>query len=252
MASEAQLFARLADAFGDAARANERIAQAFAQLAETRPAAAAPTAPAPQAAAKPPRPAPVLQLPTQDDEEDDDTELKPASLRILAALAGSADPLNRAQICIRSGLAYKSSTTDRAFAELRAGGFISTSGHANGITEIGAGVHFPELPKGYALFEYWLEYVGGKDKAPGKVLVGLRDALRDHVTKLNRDQLCDHAGLEYKSSTTDRALAMLRRLELMQTTGHQNELHEDLKEALVPTIGVHNTRTGNSVRVKAR
>jgi hypothetical protein len=246
MATEKQLFERLADAFGDAARANERIAQAFAQLAETR---AAPAAPAERSPA-PPKP-PVLKLSVDDNEEADD-DLKPAARRILAALAGSAEPLSKGEICVRAGLTYKSGTTDGALADLRQGGFIATEGQRNSITGAGLACQFPELPKGYALFEYWIEQLGGKDSAPARVLLALRSAYRDGKLTASKDEICTISGLTYKSGTTDGALAKVRKLELVQTLGQRNQLHPDLREALVPTIGVHNTKTGESVRVKAR
>ena len=249
MASEAQLFARLADAFGDAARANERIAQAFAQLAETRSAA---TAPAPAAPQQKPRPAPVLKLPAADDAEEADNDLKPASRRILAALAGSGDPLSKGQICVRAGLTYKSGTTDEALAELRRGAFIVTEGQRNTITEAGLACQFPELPKGYALFDYWVEQLGGRDTAAARVLLALRSAAREGRPTLSKSDICTIADLTYKSGTTDEALAQVRRLELVQTMAQRNQLHPDLREAIEPTIGVHNTKTGESVRVKAR
>jgi hypothetical protein len=237
MADEAKLYARLADAFGDAARANERIAQAFAQLATGRGGDAHPD-PEPEAAPRSPKPAAArLVSPTVSE-----FCLTPSALRVVAALRDAdGQPLDRASIAIRAGIAYTSSTLDKAMAELRAESFVHT----------GLAVQAPELPQGHALFEYWLEKVGA-DAAPGKVLRAMRKALRDGHYQRSREQIATDAGIAYESSTLDKALALLRRHELLQTSGRLNELHADIRNALEPTIAVHDTTTGQTRRVKAR
>lgn len=229
-------------ALRDVAKAFEALAQAYetqshaqAVVARQKPASGSAKAP------------PVIPLPERDEEEDDD--LMPASLRILSALTAAGAPLERSPICIRAGLAYKSSTTDRALAELRAAGLIVTNGRLNAITDDGAAVQGPELPTGYGLFDYWVGELGGANSPPGRVLLALRGAFRDGQLTLTREEICERSGLEYKSSTTDRALADCRRLELVQTIGRQNELHADLRAALAPTISVFDRQTGKSVKV---
>jgi hypothetical protein len=233
-------FTAVAKGFRDLARACVAIETAFADLdAEPAPPRQrAPRAPV-EPGAPPPKQKPLLVV----------TEgVTPSAARVLAALRDAGQPLNRQSIAIRSGLAYKSSTLDKALAELRSEGLVDYEGAANIITEAGEKLSLPELPQGAALFEYWLEKVG-EAAAPGKVLRCMRSAHKNGQHVLSRMDIALATGIEYKSSTLDKALAKLRALELLQGGGSENRLVSELARAAEPTIAVFDRQAGTSVRV---
>ncbi len=176
----------------------------------------------------------------------------PSAARVLAALNDAGHPLNRQSIAIRSGIAYKSSTLDKALAELRGDGFVETESGANSITESGKALDgLPELPQGGALFDYWLEKVGDS-AAPGKVLRAMRTAHRNGQHVLSRMDIAVAASIEYKSSTLDKALAKLRSLELLQGGGSENRLIAEMARAADVTIGMFDTQSGATVKFNRR
>ncbi len=239
-------FAAVTAAFRDLARACVSLETAFADLDAEEPAprlrvAKEPTEDPPA----PGRQRPLKIVPALDG------PVTPSAARVLAALRDAAHPLNRQSIAIRSGVAYKSSTLDKALAELRGEGFIETEGGANRITQAGSALPMPELPLGAALFEYWLDKVG-ESAAPGKVLRAMRTAHRNGQHVLSRMDISVATGIEYKSSTLDKALAKLRSLELLQGGGSENRLVAELARAAEVTIGVHDRQSGKSVQVNRK
>ena len=236
-------FAAVTAAFRDLARACVSLETAFADLDAEDP---APRARAPKESLPEPS-APVRQKPLKIVPALDGP-VPPSAARVLAALRDAAHPLNRQSIAIRSGIAYKSSTLDKALAELRSEGFVETEGGGNSITEAGMGLPMPELPQGSALFEYWLDKVG-EGAAPGKVLRAMRTAHRSGQHVLSRMDISVATGIEYKSSTLDKALAKLRALELLQGGGSENRLVGELARAAEVAISVHDRQSGKSVKV---
>lgn len=240
----AERFAAVAAAFRDLARACVALETAFADL-DAEP------APRPPRASKPPPEPAALQV-KQKPLSISPEGVTPSAARVLAALRDAGQPLNRQSIAIRSGLAYKSSSLDKALAELRAKGFVDYEGVANIITPSGLALTgLPELPQGGALFEYWLDKVG-ESAAPGRVLRAMRTALRNGQHALSRMDISQASGLEYKSSTLDKALAKLRSLELLQGGGSDNRLASELARAAEVTIGVFDRQSGATVRVNRK
>lgn len=236
-------FAAVTAAFRDLARACVALETAFADLeAEDnvpRPRASKDPSVEPVA---PGRQKPLKIIPALDG------PVTPSASRLLAALRDAGGPLNRASLAIRSGMAYKSSTLDKALAELRGEGFVETENGANSITDAGLALPMPELPQGAALFEYWLDKVG-ESAAPGKVLRAMRAAHRNGQHALSRTEISEATGIAYASSTLDKALAKLRSLDLLQGGGTENRLVAELARAAAVTIGVHDQKSGKSVKV---
>jgi hypothetical protein len=235
-------FAAVTAAFRDLARACVSLETAFADLDADDNTPRTRVAKPPAEEAAPVRQRPLKIVPALDG------PVTPSAARVLAALRDAAHPLNRQSIAIRSGVAYKSSALDKALAELRSERFVETEGGANQITEAGSALPMPELPQGAALFEYWLDKVGDS-AAPGKVLRAMRTAHRNGQHVLSRMDISLATGIEYKSSTLDKALAKLRSLELLQGGGSENRLVAELARAAEVTIGVHDRQSGKSVKV---
>ena len=241
----ADRFAAVVAAFRDLARACVALETAFADLdADPAPRTPRATTPAPAAVPTPPKQKPIpLAAPEG---------VTPSAARVLAALRDAGQPLNRQSIAIRAGLAYKSSSLDKALADLRAEGFVDYEGVANIITPAGLALAgLPELPQGSALFEYWLEKVG-ESAAPGRVLRAMRAAHRNGQHALSRIDISQASGLEYKSSSLDKALAKLRSLESLQGGGSDNRLVSELARAAEVTIGVFDRQSGATVRVNRK
>lgn len=237
-------FAAVTAAFRDLARACVALETAFADL-DAEPEPRRLRAPAPVREPDAPK---LKQKPVPVAAPDGITA---SSARVLAALHDAGQPLDRRSVAIRSGLAYKSSTLDRALADLRSEGLIAYEGTSNVISESGRALALkglPELPQGAGLFEYWLEKVGSS-AAPGKVLRAMRTAHKNGQHALSRAEISEASGLEYKSSTLDRALAKLRALELLQGGGSDNRLVSELVRACEVTIAVYDRQSGKSVRV---
>lgn len=237
-------FAPIVAAFRSLSRACGELETAFAGLdaeEQEAPRRAPRAVPAPASAPKQ-KPIPVAAP----------DGITPSAARFLAALRDAGQPLNRQSIAIRSGLAYKSSTLDKALAELRAAGYVDYEGASNIATESGSKLEgLPELPHGAALFEYWLEKVG-ESAAPGKVLRAMRTAHKNGQHVLSRTDIAVATGIEYKSSTLDKALAKLRALELLQGGGSENRLVSELARAAEPTIGVFDRQAGSTIRVNRK
>lgn len=237
-------FAAVTAAFRDLARACVSLETAFADL-DAEPVERKRPAPVEsEPTQRPPKQRPIPIVATEG--------VTPSAARVLAALASSSHPLNRQSIAIRTGIAYKSSTLDKALAELRGEGYIETTGGANAITVDGKALApFPDLPEGSALFDFWVERVGAS-AGPGKVLRAMRTHHRNGQHVLSRMDIASATGIEYKSSTLDKALAKLRSLELLQGGGSENRLVAELARAAEIAIGVFDRQSGATIKVSRK
>ena len=190
---------------------------------------------------EPRRAPPVLELPEREG-------LTKTEVKILTALAQAGRSLSGVQIGTRAGISHRTGPFSKTLAELRREQFIVGSIKAIEITQEGREAlgSFAALPEGHVLFDYWCSKVGGTG---AKVLRALRKCYRDGAITWSAEQVGSEAGISHKTGPFSKALATLRRLELIVGSGSELALSPEMKRACEITIGVHDTSTGKSVRV---
>ncbi len=132
-------------------------------------------------------------------------------LRILTAIAQHTDGVSREQISVLTG--YKRSSRDTYMQRLSSAGLIETgptvTATAEGISKLGP--DFELLPTGDALRSYWLDRLGGGEKAL------LQEVITVYPSALSRGQLS--ARTNYKRSSRDTYLQRLKARQLIVVSG---------------------------------
>lgn len=167
--------------------------------------------------------------------------------RILVALAQLGRPLSIAQIGAYTGLAHRGGAFTKALAEHRAAGFVEGAGKAVRLTAAGRehlGEYAP-LPTGTALFEFWCSKLGATAEA-------ILRALRRLDGPATLDELGAETSLACRGGAFTKALAQLRKMELIEGGGKGMRLSPALRGALEPTVRVFDKESGCSVKVHAR
>lgn len=167
--------------------------------------------------------------------------------KILTVLAQQGRALTTSQIGTLAGLSSGTGSFGQAVARLRASDYAEGPGTALRITQAGFDVlgPFARLPEGYELFEYWCGKVGG---TAAKILRALRASGED----MSSEELGEATMLSHTTGSFGQALAKLRRLELIEGGGDSMVLSDALRQAIVPTIGVFDLKSGKTHRVKAQ
>lgn len=176
------------------------------------------------------------------------SEIMKTERNILTALAQAKVPLSLDQIGIRTGLSHKSGSFAKTIAAMRAAGYILGPGSAIALRyegELALG-DYTRLPEGPQLFDFWKRKVGG---AGGKILGALRDRCRDQKGPGTLAELGAATGLSHNSGSFAKALAKLRRLELIVGKGSATSLCPELERAVNITFGVWSKSTGETVKV---
>jgi hypothetical protein len=163
---------------------------------------------------------------------------------ILVALAQCGRALTNAQIGIYSGKAHKGGAFSKAMAGLRADGCVEGSGDANRITITGFGElgEWTPLPEGSALFEFWCSKLGSMETQ-------ILRAVRRSNVPMSTAAIGAAIEKSHTGGAFSKAMARLRKMDLVDGGGEAVELSAELRAALEPAIRVHNTTTGASVRL---
>jgi hypothetical protein len=229
-------FSAVAAAFRDLARACVAIEAAFGDL-DAEPAERKPR--------QKPLPIPAVDAPKSKREASGD--LNGTDRKILTALAQQGRALTTSQIGTLAGMSSGTGSFGQALARLRASNYAEGPGTALRITQAGFDVlgPFARLPEGYELFEYWCGKVGG---TAAKILRALRASGED----MSSEELGEATMLSHTTGSFGQALAKLRRLELIEGGGDSMVLSDSLLQAIAPTIGVYNTKSGRTHRVRAQ
>jgi len=226
----------LAEAFEALSAACARVAKALraAELKSAKVASAETTEPR---ARKPARVPAVVTAPARK---------APARRRILVALAQFGRPMSAAQIGAYTGLAHKGGAFVKELARLRAEGCVEGPGGAVRITSAGLEElgDFEPLPIGIALFEFWCSKLGTTAE---QILRALR-----RLEHASLDELGAETGLACRGGAFTKALAQLRKMELIVGRGSGMSLAPAFKAASAPTVGVFDTSSGKSVKIDAR
>lgn len=197
------------------------------------------------------RKAPAPSPPTREQKPpktlDGESVISNTERKILTALAQSGRVLSAVQIGIWSGLRHSTGSFSKALADLRKDGCISGPNSALQITDEGLEFlgEFARLPEGHALFDYWCRKVGGTG---AKILKALKPlSAHEH---LSAKQLGDETGLRHTTGSFSAAMAKLRKLQLIAGGNTAVSLSPMLREAVRPTVGIYDSTTGQSARVK--
>lgn len=231
----------LAAAFDEFAQAAQRLAAALRSEAKRTPLPETPNrvaaAPAKLRESKPSR-LPAIE------ETAGDNKMRRA---ILIALAQFGRPMAIAQIGIYSGKAHKGGAFAKAMAGLRDDECVEGPGSGNKITQKGFAElgDWARLPEGSALFEFWCSKLGSMEEQI------LRAVRRSHVP-MSRAAIGEATEKSHTGGAFAKAMARLRKMELVGGSGEAVVLSPILRRAIEPTIGVYDKSSGNSVRVDAR
>lgn len=191
-------------------RQRERIAAALPVPAPTTGQAQPATDYQPQTAARPAEKATthVARRP----EDRGDTTLPAAARALLVALVQRhPKPSSLAQLALLANYSPTSGGVFKALALLRAQGLMEGGGDANRATAAGikAAGDVPAIPNGAARLDYWY------GRLPKAAAVILRVIAASHPGSTTMETLCNEAGYSSTSGGVFKALAVLRRLELI-------------------------------------
>jgi hypothetical protein len=235
----------LAEAFDDFSRAAAKIAKALRDETTRIVHEAAKQAKAtPDATPRAPKQKPIRLLDHNDPEPKASNKLRRT---ILIALAQFGRPMSTAQVGLYSGKAHKGGAFAKALAELRRDECVSGPGSEMSITQAGFAElgDWARLPEGSALFEFWCSKLGPMEEDI------LRD-LRPRSVGVSTATIGESIEKAHTGGAFAKAMARLRKMELVEGPGHDVVLSPILRRALEPTINVHNTSTGLSVKLDAR
>ena len=163
---------------------------------------------------------------------------------ILIALAQLGRPMNNTQIGIYAGKSHKGGAFAKAMAGLRADGCVEGKGDANRITSAGLAElgDWARLPEGYALFEHWCSKLGPMESE-------ILRAVRRAQAPMSNAEIGAATGKSHSGGAFAKAMARLRKMDLIEGRGVAVLLSATLRAAIEPTIQVHDRSTGTSVRI---
>jgi hypothetical protein len=173
-------------------------------------------------------------------------EFTKAERRVLVALAQIGKPVPAVVVGLVARISHKTGPFGTTLAELRRSNYITgpvsnLSITAEGLAALG---DFAEMPRGHDLFEYWCNKLPG---SCGKIM----RALRYTPEPIPSEHVGNLAGISSTTGPFGTALATLRKLDFITGTNRNLALSYEVKSMLEPTIGIHETSTGRSVRVRA-
>jgi hypothetical protein len=173
-------------------------------------------------------------------------ELTKTERKLLTALVQLAKPSPLAMVGVVSQLSHTAGHVTKALATLRSAGYVAGSSSNLAATEGGreAVGAVPALPEGHALLDYWCNKLG---QTCAKLLRALRTS--SGTRTLSIEQLGEAAGLSHSAGHVTKALATLRKMEFVIGSRNALSLSAELVAALEPRLTVHNTATGQSVKV---
>jgi hypothetical protein len=238
----------VAEAFAELAHACAKVAAAL--RAENRDEAhphqqesAAPHA-KPERAAREPKPQRPLALA---DGQGTPAGFGKTTRKILVALAQLGRPSSAAQVGLLTGLSHTAGSFTKALADLRANDLIAGTGAAMTITPAGAawlGEYAP-LPEGHALFDFWCSKLGTTAE---KIL----RALKKSRVAMSAEEVGVATALSHTAGSFTKALAELRRMQLIEGPGTGMRLSAELLLAIEPKVRVFDTTNGRTVRVNQK
>ena len=140
-------------------------------------------------------------------------EITPQAQKFLNVAATMGKPLTTTQLAVLAGYSAKSGGTAGALAVLRREQLMTGPSSALELTDAGRARAVPEdLPRGRALLDYWISHQAMTPQA-GEFLRAIYNA---HPQGISTAAIAEACGYSAKSGGTAGALALLRKLELIE------------------------------------